>query len=612
MKIKKHVVGTIVCVLWLSLTAVCNGLPVEATYTPSDVITSDIDYDIWTLNLPTGGILSSGDLKRNSYNDWWYPGTDAFEGYVMFQTPQRGAGERAFGSQYTRCELREIIPGSGDGHNDWGTSACWGRLGYHKLVTEVKVACVNDNPRGDYANRDYTCIGQVWGHSNDQPAMFELFYMNAKPGASSFSMRDPSVKGLITCASVYIPVGKAFIVTYECVDGVLKVWVESNEANVVKTQIYVGQLANPVDKNSYYFKVGNYDQSSDAKSDRVPDPSDVHTLVGFKSIVVEHNPIRGRLTFVDGSPVANQVVDYVLKGGGVSNLRLSVVTDADGYYYIPNVPSNGGVKTASVSVLVPTISGYTSDKKGSIAVAATTSSITGVRSGSTYNIIYTPISPSTLSSQSISISPLASSLQSSKEPVPNASIDYTAESLKGLNGVYTINGKAVTVKGEYPIDQSWFGTTISIVKKGDGSTTNSAAQNLLIKARPIAPTPSKTDCTILQNNNGGITKVTSAIEYSADNGVTWNTVSGSSIHGLTSGTYYVRIKATSSTFKSNYVTVVIDGCNASSNYIVQNGDSLWLIGLKFCVTVDAIKKANGLSSDVIYPGQQLQILKTKL
>jgi LysM repeat protein len=100
------------------------------------------------------------------------------------------------------------------------------------------------------------------------------------------------------------------------------------------------------------------------------------------------------------------------------------------------------------------------------------------------------------------------------------------------------------------------------------------------------------------------------MEYSANSGKTWNTISGSSIHGLKPGTYYVRIKATSSTFKSDYATVAINAYNTSSNYTVQPGDSLWLIGLKFGVTVDAIKKTNKLQSDMIYPGQQLQILKT--
>jgi LysM repeat protein len=578
--------------LLFELSVVCATLRVEAADTSASK--ADIDYNIWVLGMPTGTILSSGDLKKQLYNNWWYPGTGEFEGYDMFQTPQKGAGEKAFGSMYTRSELAEIIPSSGDRSGAWGTIARWGSLGYHKMVTEVKVAVINDNPRGDYAKRDYTCIGQVWGYSNGQPAMFELFYHNAKFGDSSFSMRQPQTSGSVVYAPVHIPVGKAFTATYECIDGVLKVWVESKEASVPKTQIYEGALAIP-DSSSYYFKVGNYDQSSDSKGDTVPNPRDVHTLVGFKSIITEHNPIKGRLTYANGNPVANQVIDYVLNGGGVSNLKLSTKTDAEGYYYIANVPSNGGVTTASVSITVPAISGYKSDKTGAINIAAAaTSSIKGVRSGDAYNIVYT------------------STTQTSKESTPNASVDYVAETLKGLNGAYTINGKSVNITGAYPIDASWFGTTISIVKKGSGIISDSDIQRLTIKARSSTPKPRTAACTTQQNNDGVISNVTNMMEYRASNSVTWQAITGSSIRGLNSGTYYVRVKATSTTFKSDSAIVVINAYNSTTTpasivYVVQYGDSLWLIGQKFGVTVDAIKNLNGLTSNMIYPRQQLQI-----
>ncbi len=40
---------------------------------------------------------------------------------------------------------------------------------------------------------------------------------------------------------------------------------------------------------------------------------------------------------------------------------------------------------------------------------------------------------------------------------------------------------------------------------------------------------------------------------------------------------------------------------------MQRGDALFLIGKKFGVTVDQIKQANGLSSDLIRAGQTLKI-----
>ena len=44
-------------------------------------------------------------------------------------------------------------------------------------------------------------------------------------------------------------------------------------------------------------------------------------------------------------------------------------------------------------------------------------------------------------------------------------------------------------------------------------------------------------------------------------------------------------------------------------YMVQPGDSLWKIGKKYYVSVDAIKTMNNLTSDEIRPGDKLLIVK---
>ncbi|ETT29844.1 S-layer protein, partial [Paenibacillus sp. FSL R7-269] len=84
------------------------------------------------------------------------------------------------------------------------------------------------------------------------------------------------------------------------------------------------------------------------------------------------------------------------------------------------------------------------------------------------------------------------SFAATAEVMPNAIIDYAAELLTGLipEGVYTVNGTAViaTTDGTLPIDSSWLGSVLNIVKTGNGvTTTDSDAQVLSVPARQAAP-----------------------------------------------------------------------------------------------------------------------------
>lgn len=78
------------------------------------------------------------------------------------------------------------------------------------------------------------------------------------------------------------------------------------------------------------------------------------------------------------------------------------------------------------------------------------------------------------------------------EKKPDAEIDYRQEELTGLvpGGSYTIDGTAYTADGEgrIPIKEDWFNSTVSIIRKGNGSgITDSPAQSLSVPARPAAP-----------------------------------------------------------------------------------------------------------------------------
>jgi hypothetical protein len=51
----------------------------------------------------------------------------------------------------------------------------------------------------------------------------------------------------------------------------------------------------------------------------------------------------------------------------------------------------------------------------------------------------------------------------------------------------------------------------------------------------------------------------------------------------------------------------IQGDAGSSFYIIQPGDTLWSISIRFGVSIDDLRSLNNLSGDIIYPGQVLYI-----
>ncbi|WP_052769837.1 S-layer homology domain-containing protein [Paenibacillus sp. IHB B 3415] len=150
------------------------------------------------------------------------------------------------------------------------------------------------------------------------------------------------------------------------------------------------------------------------------------------------------------------------------------------------------------------------------------------------------------------------------EATPAADIDYAAEQLTGLtaNGAYTINGTqavTATANGKLALDSSWLGTSLSIVKKGNGSTTiDSAAQTVSIPSRPAAPTGvAATDETAIDAKNGTLTGVTTAMEYKKGTAGEWTDVAGTTVTALVPDTYYVRTKATATAFTSASVQLTV-------------------------------------------------------
>lgn len=149
-----------------------------------------------------------------------------------------------------------------------------------------------------------------------------------------------------------------------------------------------------------------------------------------------------------------------------------------------------------------------------------------------------------------------------KETMPNASIDYTSETLTGLvaNAAYEINGmaKAANENGNVLIESAWIGTTATVIKRGNGITTaDSNPQNLLIPARPAVPVVTSENESVSGQRDGRIIGVTTAMEYSANGGESWSPCIGTAVNGLAAGSYLVRYKATDTDFTGTAANVTI-------------------------------------------------------
>jgi len=131
-------------------------------------------------------------------------------------------------------------------------------------------------------------------------------------------------------------------------------------------------------------------------------------------------------------------------------------------------------------------------------------------------------------------------------------------------GNITINSNA---SGEIPIQNTWFGTEVEIIRLGTGLNTNSESTKYTVAARPAVPSDvNKTDTTG-GLNNGTITGVTTAMQYKLISNTTWLAITGTSVTGLAAGTYHVRTAPVAGTSfgslpTANLVIELSSGCNA--------------------------------------------------
>ena len=145
----------------------------------------------------------------------------------------------------------------------------------------------------------------------------------------------------------------------------------------------------------------------------------------------------------------------------------------------------------------------------------------------------------------------ASTPEAVRETTPKAEINYVAGKLIGLTpyakyGI-TVAGKTemVTADALGAIGlEPYYGKTISIIKKGDGTaTTDSDAQTLRIAAKKTAPLESMFGTQINDDANIVISNIKSDMEYSLDDGKTWKIGTGKNLVVPIGSKVMIRVKA---------------------------------------------------------------------
>ncbi|MDI4644253.1 DUF4073 domain-containing protein [Cohnella hashimotonis] len=240
----------------------------------------------------------------------------------------------------------------------------------------------------------------------------------------------------------------------------------------------------------------------------------------------------------------------------------------------PTAPTGVGKTDETSAGNDGTITGVNSTLEYKKGAAGAWTPITGVTvTGLAPDTYYVRTAATATAFASEATSVTVGAFTSTPETTPNAAISYSDEVLTGLTpgAEYLIGGVTKTAgnDGKIAIEAGWIGSSLSIEKVGNGtSTTNSAPQTLVVPSRPTTPTGvGKTDETSAGGNNGTITGVNSTLEYKKGASGAWTPITGETVTGLAPDTYYVRTAATATTFASEATSVTVGAFTATPEAI---------------------------------------------
>lgn len=196
-----------------------------------------IDLRYWLLQLPTGTGTSPDQIKPaeliGGYTSAYFYKAD--DGGYMFMDPAQGI--TTSGSTRCRTEMREQkLEGGG---------AAWPSTGTHSMTVEGKVTKLGG---GSIA------VGQLFNGTDSIP-LCELQYTNSR----KFSLLYEEAKGggSSTDLKTAVELNTRYSFVLAMVEGELRVSINDK-------QVYSKKPSAGILDNSFYFKFGNYDQSTSA------------------------------------------------------------------------------------------------------------------------------------------------------------------------------------------------------------------------------------------------------------------------------------------------------------------------------------------------------------
>ena len=240
----------------------------------------------------------------------------------------------------------------------------------------------------------------------------------------------------------------------------------------------------------------------------------------------------------------------------------------------------------------------------------TGSDITGLING-TYHV-RVKVNGTTLASATKNITIAA--YGGEQEAQPTAIFIATGPDTGTLSGVtngmkYKIDsGEWIDITSSTDLSLTGLSTcTISVIKKGNGTTTIDSEEQTITVIKAATPSVAKADCATFANNDGKLIGVTSAMEYKRSTDSDWIACAGGDITGLANGTYHVRVKASGTTLASDPQSITIESYigikeeepNATFNATSENGGTLSNVTTAMKYSVDGGENWQSISDTTI-------------